>query len=83
MMPEYPDNDQPSNLGLTIGFIGTVIVTLGYIVETIGEGIELSETLRAEKNEKQAALEQSKQLSEIQSKLNYLVDEIAALKKRG
>ncbi|TQR17493.1 hypothetical protein [Psychrobacillus vulpis] len=83
MTLEGPNNELPPNLGLTVGFISSVILSIGYVVGTIGEGIVLYETNRAEKLEKQAAVDQQKQMSDIQSKLEYLINEIEELKKRG
>ncbi|WP_144510484.1 hypothetical protein [Bacillus sp. FJAT-22090] len=83
MRPEDPNDELPPNLGLTIGFISSVILSIGYIIDTIGEGVTLYEANRALEIAKQDALEQNQQLSDILSKLNYLVDEIEELKKRG
>jgi len=83
MIPEDPNNELPPNSGETILFLSSVILTIGYIVGTIGEGIVLSESSREEEVVKKASLEQQKQLSDIQSKLDYLVSEIEVLKKRG
>ena len=83
MTPEDPNNELPPNSGETIVFLGSVILTIGYIVGTIGEGIVLSESSREEEAVKKASLEQQEQLSDIQSKLDYLVSEIEVLKKRG
>lgn len=82
MIPEDPNNELPPNLSDTIGFIGSVIVTFGYIIGTLGEGIALSEAARAEQKDKQAGLEQQQQMKQIQSKLDYLVHEMETLKKK-
>lgn len=83
MIPEDPKKELPPNSGETILFLSSVIHTIGYIVGTIGEGIILSELSREEEVVKKASLEQQKQLSDIQSKLDYLVSEMEVLKKRG
>ncbi|MEI4769903.1 hypothetical protein WAX74_09635 [Psychrobacillus sp. FJAT-51614] len=88
MFPEDPNNEIPTSD--IIAFIGSVVVTFGYFIETISEGIALSELAQAKDKEeqgaklvKQANQEQKDQLSDIQSKLNYLVNEIEMLKKKG
>ena len=43
MIPEDPNNQLPPRIGATLGLIGAAIITIGFIVDTIGEGIELSE----------------------------------------
>lgn len=83
MEPEDPNNELPQNLGLTVGFIGTVIVVIGYFVDMIGEGIGLAELRRSQEIEKQDGLQQSKQLSQIHNKLDYLINEIEEIKRRG
>ena len=83
MIPEDPNNDLPPHFGETIEFLGSVILTIGYIVSTIGEGIVLSELTQAKEDEKKSSIKQDEQLSDIQSKLDYLVSEMEVLKKRG
>ncbi|PZX02993.1 hypothetical protein C7437_10889 [Psychrobacillus insolitus] len=83
MIPEDPKNDLPPHFGETIEFLGSVILTIGYIVSTIGEGIVLSELTQAKEDEKKSSIKQDEQLSDIQSKLDYLVSEMEVLKKRG
>jgi hypothetical protein len=83
MIPEDPNNDPPTRVGATVGLIGAVIITIGFILDTIGEGIELSETLQRDENEKKAKLRQKQQFNQIQNKLDFLIGEIEELKKRG
>lgn len=91
MLPEDPNNyELPIGLGAKVGFIGTVLAAIGYVFDAIGEGIELAEIARAEDIAKKEQLEQQEQqqqqqqqLSDIQEKLDHLLNEIEALKKRG
>ncbi|WP_277584583.1 hypothetical protein [Psychrobacillus antarcticus] len=80
--PVEPENEETTNLADKVGFLGTVIVTIGYIIETIGEGIALAELEKEEKNVQQNKQENQQQLSDIQSKLDYLIKEIETLKKK-
>lgn len=80
--PNEPENELPTNLADKVGFLGTVVVTIGYIIETIGEGIALSELAQEEKSVEQNKQVNQKQLSDIQSKLDYLINEINAMKKK-
>ncbi|MFB5086635.1 hypothetical protein PGC35_05350 [Psychrobacillus sp. PGGUH221] len=89
-IPEDPNNENEIPTSATVEFIGTVVLTLGYVIVAIAEGIALSELAQAkEKEEQEAKLvnqssqEQKEQLSDIQSKLDYLVNEIEMLKKKG
>lgn len=88
MRPDEPNDGLPPNFGLTVGFIGSVILSLGYIVGTIGEGIALYEANRdflkeerAAQEGQRAAQDQQKQISEIQDKLDSLLDQMEAMKK--
>lgn len=76
------ESEQQGNLAAKVGFLGTVVVTIGYIIETIGEGIALSELAQEEKNVEQKKQANQQQLSDIQSKLDYLIKEIDTMKKR-
>jgi hypothetical protein len=80
--PIEPENEETTNLAAKVGFLGTVIVTIGYIIETIGEGIALSELAQEEKNIEQKKQVNQQQLSDIQSKLDYLIKEIDTMKKK-
>lgn len=89
-IPEDPNNENEIPTSATVEFIGTVVLTLGYVIVAIAEGIALSELAQAkEKEEQEAKLvnqtsqDQKEQLSDIQSKLDYLVNEIEMLKKKG
>lgn len=78
------NNELPPNLTpAVVGFIGTIIVTLGYIIETVGEGMELAQITQEEETIAREKEVQNEQLSQIQTKLDYLVKEIEELKKRG
>lgn len=81
MRPDEPNEELPPRLGLTVGFLGTIIIVLGYIIDAIGEGIELSETIRQDEIDSKADEQQQQQFSEIQKKLDFLLIEMAALKK--
>ena len=88
MLPEDPYNyELPTGLGAKVGFIGTVVTVIGYIIDAIGEGIELAEIAQVEdaakKEQQQQQQQQQQQLSDIQEKLDHLLNEIEALKKRG
>ncbi|QUG40042.1 hypothetical protein KD050_12005 [Psychrobacillus sp. INOP01] len=80
--PIEPENEQPANLAAKVGFLGTVVVTIGYIIEAISEGIALSELAQEEKNVEKKEQINQQQLSDIQSKLDYLIKEIETTKKR-
>lgn len=89
-IPEDPNNENEIPTSTTVEFIGTVVLTLGYVIVAIAEGIALSELAQAKEKEEQeaklvnqASQEQKEQLSDIQSKLDYLVNEIEMLKKKG
>lgn len=89
-IPEDPNNEREIPTSTTVEFIGTVVLTLGYVIVAIAEGIALSELAQAKEKEEQeaklvnqASQEQKEQLSDIQSKLDYLVNEIEMLKKKG
>ncbi|MFJ7825851.1 hypothetical protein [Psychrobacillus sp. NPDC096623] len=77
-----PENEQKTNLAEKVGFLGSVVVTIGYIIETIGEGIALSELAQEEKNVEQTKQVNQQQLSDIQHKLDYLIKEIDMMKKK-
>lgn len=88
-IPEDPNNENEIPTSATVEFIGTVVLTLGYVIVAIAEGIALSELAQSKEKEEQeaklvnqASQEQKEQLSDIQSKLDYLVNEIEMLKKR-
>ncbi|KQL37446.1 hypothetical protein [Psychrobacillus sp. FJAT-21963] len=89
-IPEDPNNENEIPTSATVEFIGTVVLTLGYVIVAIAEGIALSELAQAKDKEEQGAKlvnqtsqDQKEQLSDIQSKLDYLVNEIEMLKKKG
>lgn len=48
--PNEPENEQTTNLAAKVGFLGTVVTTIGYIIEAISEGIAISELAEEEKN---------------------------------
>lgn len=79
------NNDKPSeqpNLGATVDFLGSVVITLGFLIGTIGEGITLQESLEEKKSEKNSKNNQKLQLSQIEKKLDQVIKELEALKKR-
>lgn len=83
--PNELENEQPNNkLSAKVGFLGSVVATIGYIITTIGEGIALSEQDQVEKNVENKDEENLKQqqLSDIQGKLDYLINEINTMKKK-
>jgi len=80
--PNEPENEQPINLAAKVGFLGTVVVTIGYIIEAISEGIAISELAQEEKHVEQAKQVDQQQLSDIQSKLDYLINEMNTMKKK-
>ncbi|WP_143128302.1 hypothetical protein [Psychrobacillus sp. OK032] len=82
MMPKDPSSQLPPRVGATVGLIGAAIITIGFIVDTIGEGIELSETLRRDEIEKRSIKKQQLQFKQIHQKLDRLVDEIDEMKRR-
>lgn len=82
MIPEDPNNQLPPRVGATVGLIGAAIITIGFIVDTIGEGIELSETLRRDEIEKRSNKNQQLQFKQIHQKLDRLVNEIDEMKRR-
>lgn len=85
MTPQDPnelENEQTTNLAEKVSFLGSVVVTIGYIIETIGEGIALSELEKEEKKSAQKQQVNQQQLSDIQSKLDYLIKEIETMKKK-
>ena len=82
-IPEDPNNENEIPPSATVEFIGTVVLTLGYVIVAIAEGVALSELAQAKDKEEQGAKlvnqtsqDQKEQLSDIQSKLDYLVNEI-------
>ncbi|MGE7977338.1 hypothetical protein [Psychrobacillus sp. NPDC093200] len=72
--------EQP-NLGLTLGFLGSVFETLGLLIGTIGEGVILQEMVEEEQTEKKIRSEQKNQLSQIEKKLDYVIKELEELKR--
>lgn len=83
LRPEDPSIQLPPRVGATVGLIGAVLITIGFIVDTLGEGMELSETIKRDKIAAQAAERQRQQLNRIQQKLDYLTGEIDVIKRRG
>ncbi|MBD7944686.1 hypothetical protein MKZ20_01145 [Psychrobacillus sp. FSL K6-2684] len=83
MNPKNNDksSEQP-NLGATLDFLGSVVVTLGFLIGTIGEGITLQENLEEEQSEKKSKSNQKLQLSQIEKKLDYVINELEALKRK-
>lgn len=81
--PEDPSNQLPPRLGATVGLIGAIIITIGFIVDTLGEGIELSETIKKDKIATKEAGQQQLQLQQIHNKLDYLMNEVNEIKRRG
>ena len=80
--PNESENEETTNLAAKVGFLGTVVVTLGYIIEAISEGIALSELTQEEKKVDQSKQVNQQQLSDIQHKLDYLIKEIDSMKKK-
>lgn len=82
--PNEPENEQlaPAPLAAKVSFLGTVIVTMGYIIEAISEGIALTELAQEEKTVEQNKQVNQQQLSDIESKLDYLIKEIDTMKKK-
>ncbi|MEK3979239.1 hypothetical protein MKY37_09080 [Psychrobacillus sp. FSL K6-2836] len=80
--PNEPENEQTTNLAAKVGFLGTVVTTIGYIIEAISEGIAISELAEEEKNIEQKKQADQQQLSDIQSKLDYLIKEMNTMKKK-
>ncbi|MER2260861.1 MAG: hypothetical protein ABS934_02525 [Psychrobacillus sp.] len=79
------NNDQPSeqpNLAATLDFLGSAVITLGFLIGTIGEGIALQEISEKEQSEKKSKNNQKLQLSQIEKKLDYVIKELEALKKK-
>ena len=82
-------NDEPITVGITVGFLGSLLVTLGFIVQNIAEAITISELREREQNPSPPSSNKDngngsiQQLTEIQSKLDFLINEIETLKKRG
>ncbi|QFF97530.1 hypothetical protein PB01_01160 [Psychrobacillus glaciei] len=83
MFPEDPNDELPTRLGLAVGLIGSVIITIGFIINTIGEGIELSEINRKDEIDRKAGLRNKEHFNQIQRKLDFLLSEIDELKRRG
>lgn len=81
MIPEDPYDELPPNLALRIGVLGSALVSLGFIVNTIAAGVELYEANRDDEIEARAAREQKRQVSEMQNKLDRLLEQIEAMKK--
>ncbi|MFJ5771068.1 hypothetical protein [Psychrobacillus sp. NPDC093180] len=81
MIPEDPNDELPPNLGLTVGFIASVILSIGYVVDTIGTGIALYEANRDYKAAERAAQDQQQQISDMQNKLDQLLGQMEELKK--
>ncbi|GGA34300.1 hypothetical protein [Psychrobacillus lasiicapitis] len=81
MIPEDPNDELPPNLGLTVGFIASVILSIGYVVDTIGTGIALYEANRDYRTAERAAQDQQQQISDIQNKLDQLLGQMEELKK--
>lgn len=81
MIPDDPNDELPPNLGLTVGFIASVILSIGYVVDTIGTGIALYEANRDYKEATRAAQDQQQQISDIQNKLDQLLGQMEELKK--
>ena len=82
--PNELENEQPNKLSTKVGFLGSVVATIGYIIATIGEGIALSEQEEAVKNaeNKDQDKQKQQQLSDIEGKLDYLINEINTMKKK-
>ncbi|TQR14147.1 hypothetical protein [Psychrobacillus soli] len=82
MRPDEPNDDGlPPNFGLTVGFIASVILSIGYVVDTIGTGIALYEANRDFKEVEKAAQDQQQQITDIQNKLDQLLGQMEELKK--
>lgn len=83
MNPKNNDktSEQPS-LGATLDFLGSAVITLGFLIGTIGEGITLQESLEEKQSEKNSKSNQKLQLSQIEKKLDQVIKELEALKKR-
>jgi len=81
------NEEEPVSLGITVGFLGSILVTLGFVVQNIADAIAISELKEREQNNSSSKKEKNsssvKQLNEIQSKLDFLINEIETLKKRG
>jgi len=79
------------SLGVTVGFLGSILVTLGFIVQNFADAIVISELKENEqrnsstssKKEKNNSSISAKQLDDIQRKLDLLINEMETLKKRG
>ncbi len=80
--------DEPVNLAITVGFLGSILVTLGFVVQNIADAIAISELRENGQNNSTSTSKKekgssSKQLNEIQQKLDFLINELEGLKKRG
>jgi NhaP-type Na+/H+ or K+/H+ antiporter len=83
MFPEDPNDERPTYLGLTVGVIGAAIISIGFILDTIAQGIELSEIKRKDEIDRKAGGRNMEQLNQIQRKLDFLLNEVDELKRRG
>lgn len=81
MIPDEPNDGLPPNFGLTVGFIASVILSIGYVVDTIGTGIALYEANRDYRQAGCAEQDQQQQISDIQNKLDQLLGQMEELKK--
>ncbi|MFJ8065434.1 hypothetical protein ACIQYS_12455 [Psychrobacillus sp. NPDC096426] len=81
MIPEDPYDGLPPNLALSIEVLGSAIISIGFIVNTIAAGVELYEANRDDKVDERAARDQKRQVSEMQNKLDSLLDQMEAMKK--
>lgn len=81
MIPDEPNDGLPPNFGLTVGFIASVILSIGYVVDTIGTGIVLYEANRDYKEAGRAAQDQQQQISDMQNKLDQLLGQMEEMKK--
>ncbi|WP_391119101.1 hypothetical protein [Psychrobacillus sp. L3] len=83
MFPEDPHDELPTRVGLAVGLVGSVIISIGFIINTIGEGIALSEINRKDEIDRKASLRNREHFNQIQRKLDFLLSEIDELKRRG
>lgn len=79
------NNDKPSeqpSLGPTLDVLGSAVITLGFLISTIGGGITLQESLEEDQSEKKSKNNQKLQLSQIEKKLDQVIKELEVLKKK-
>ena len=83
MVNQRPVDNLPPHFGTTLDYIGSIIVTIGDAISTIGIGIEVAQDFAADEKSEQQDREVAKKFEDMQNQLNALQKELESLKKNG